>query len=195
MKNKILISLIVVFIYSNFSAQNIDYVLLKDINNSYTTSGEKIQSVFSNSVTPIMIGVPAGILAYSLFKKDSIARQKFYTIVSSELFAGIITTSLKLAFKRERPFTTYPNDIFKHSDAGSYSFPSGHTSAAFSLATSVSLEFPKWYVIAPTMLWAGTVGYSRMYLGVHYPSDVLVGAIIGAGTSYLCYKANKWIRH
>ena len=195
MQNKILISLIVVFIYSNFSAQNIDYVLLKDINNSYTTSGEKIQSVFSNSVTPIMIGVPAGILAYSLFKKDSIARQKFYTIVSSELFAGIITTSLKLAFKRERPFTTYPNDIFKHSDAGSYSFPSGHTSAAFSLATSVSLEFPKWYVIAPTMLWAGTVGYSRMYLGVHYPSDVLVGAIIGAGTSYLCYKANKWIRH
>jgi membrane-associated phospholipid phosphatase len=195
MQNKILISLIVVFIYSNFSAQNIDYVLLKDINNSYTTSGGKIQSVFSNSVTPIMIGVPAGILAYSLFKKDSIARQKFYTIVSSELFSGIITTSLKLAFKRERPFTTYPNDIFKHSDAGSYSFPSGHTSAAFSLATSVSLEFPKWYVIAPTMLWAGTVGYSRMYLGVHYPSDVLVGAIIGAGTSYLCYKANKWIRH
>ena len=73
MQNKILISLIVVFIYSNFSAQNIDYVLLKDINNSYTTSGEKIQSVFSNSVTPIMIGVPAGILAYSLFKKGSIA--------------------------------------------------------------------------------------------------------------------------
>ncbi len=174
--------------------QSLDFTLLKSINSSYTETGGKIQSIFSNSVTPLMIGVPAGILAYSLFKKDSISRQKFYTIASSELFAGIITTSLKFAFKRDRPFKTYPNDIFKHSTAGSLSFPSGHTSAAFSLATSVSLTFPKWYVIAPSMIWAGTVGYSRMYLGVHYPSDVLVGAIIGAGTSYLCYKANKWIR-
>jgi membrane-associated phospholipid phosphatase len=176
-------------------SQNLDFTLLKSINNSYTETGGKIQSVFSNSVTPLMISVPAGILAYSLFKKDSISRQKFYTIASSELFAGIITTSLKFAFNRERPFKTYPNDIFKHSTAGSLSFPSGHTSAAFSFATSLSLEFPKWYVIAPSMVWAGTVGYSRMYLGVHYPSDVLVGAIIGAGTSYLCYKANKWIRN
>ena len=179
---------------SSFS-QNLDITLLKSINHSYTETGGKIQSTFSNSVTPLMIGIPAGILAYSLFKKDSILRQKFYTIASSELFAGVISTSLKFVFKRERPFSTYPNDIFKHSNAGSYSFPSGHTSAAFSLATALSLEFPKWYVIAPSMLWAGTVGYSRMYLGVHYPSDVLVGAIIGAGTSYLCYKANKWIRN
>ncbi len=175
-------------------SQNLDFTLLKSINNAYTETGGKIQSTFSNSVTPLMIGVPAGILAYTLFKKDSISRQKFYTIASSELFAGIITTSLKFAFHRDRPFKTYPNDIFKHSSAGSLSFPSGHTSAAFSLATSVSLAFPKWYVIAPSMLWAGTVGYSRMYLGVHYPSDVLVGAVIGAGTSYLCYKANKWLR-
>ncbi len=193
--HKIIFFLLITYssVSSSFS-QNLDFTLLKSINNTYTETGGKIQSTFSNSVTPLMIGVPVGILAYSLFKKDSISRQKFYTIVSSELFAGIITTSLKFAFKRERPFSTYPNDIFKYSNAGSYSFPSGHTSAAFSLATSVSLEFPKWYVIAPSMLWAGTVGYSRMYLGVHYPSDVLIGAIIGAGTSYLCYKANRWIR-
>ena len=194
MKTKIYNTLIFIFFCSNLRAQNIDYTILKDINHSYTTNGGKIQSAFSNSVTPLMIGVPVGLLAYSLFKKDSIMRQKFYTIASSELFTGVIATSLKFAFHRTRPFNTYPNDIIKHSNAGSYSFPSGHTSAAFSLATSISLEFPKWYVIAPSMLWAGTVGYSRMYLGVHYPSDVLVGALIGAGTSYLCYKANKWLR-
>ena len=194
MKTKIYNTLIFIFFCSNLRAQNIDYTILKDINHSYTTNGGKIQSAFSNSVTPLMIGVPVGLLAYSLFKKDSIMRQKFYTIASSELFTGVIATSLKFAFHRTRSFNTYPNDIIKHSNAGSYSFPSGHTSAAFSLATSISLEFPKWYVIAPSMLWAGTVGYSRMYLGVHYPSDVLVGALIGAGTSYLCYKANKWLR-
>ena len=187
--------LLLLLFFVQAKAQNIDYTLLKQINSSYTARGGKVQSVITNSVTPIMIAVPAGILAYSLFKKDSITRQKFYTIASSELFTGIITTSLKFAFNRERPFKTYPNDIFKHATAGSLSFPSGHTSAAFSVATSLSLEFPKWYVIAPSMLWASTMGYSRMYLGVHYPSDVLVGAIIGAGTSYLCYKANKWLHH
>ncbi len=187
--------LLLLLFFVQAKAQNIDYTLLKQINSSYTERGGKVQSVITNSVTPIMIAVPAGILAYSLFKKDSIARQKFYTIASSELFTGIITTSLKFAFNRERPFITYPDDIFEHAKAGSLSFPSGHTSAAFSVATSLCLEFPKWYVIAPSMLWASTVGYSRMYLGVHYPSDVLVGAIIGAGTSYLCYKANKWLHH
>ena len=191
---KIFYSLLFFFLVTtSLFSQNVDYTLLKSINGSYSTTGGKIQSVFSNSVNPLTFAVPAGLLAYSLFKKDSITRQKFYTIASSELVAGIITTSIKLAVRRDRPFKTYP-DIQKHSDAGSLSFPSGHTSAAFSIATSVSLAFPKWYVIAPSMLWAGTVGYSRMYLGVHYPSDVIVGAIIGAGTSYLCYKANKWIR-
>jgi membrane-associated phospholipid phosphatase len=67
------------------------------------------------------------------------------------------------------------------------SFPSGHTSMAFSLATSVSLAYPKWYVIFPSYLWAGAVGYSRMDLGVHYPSDVLFGAALGAGSAYLCH--------
>lgn len=174
-------------------AQNLDYTLLKSINHSYTSTGGKIQSGITNSVTPLAIAVPAGILAYSLFKKDSITRQKFYTIASSEFFAGVITTSLKFAVHRERPFKTH-SDITKYSVAGSLSFPSGHTSAAFSIATSISLAFPKWYVVAPSLLWASIAGYSRMYLGVHYPSDVIVGAVIGAGTSYLCHKANQWIR-
>ena len=55
------------------------------------------------------------------------------------------------------------------------------------------MEYPKWYIIAPSFAWASAVGYSRMHLGVHYPSDVAVGAIIGSGSAYLSYKANKWI--
>jgi membrane-associated phospholipid phosphatase len=192
---KIIYSFILITIgSSSYFAQDLDYKILKNINSSYTVTGGKIQTTITNSITPVTIAVPAGILAYSLFKRDSISRIKFYTIASSELVTGIITTSLKLAIRRERPFSSH-NDIVKYSDAGSLSFPSGHTSAAFSIATSLSLEFPKWYVIVPSMLWASTMGYSRMYLGVHYPSDVIVGAIIGAGTSYLCYKANKWLHH
>lgn len=61
----------------------------------------------------------------------------------------------------------------------------------FALATSLSLSYPKWYIIVPSYAWAGSVGYSRMDLGVHYPSDVLAGAVIGAGSAWLTYYINK----
>ncbi len=108
------------------------------------------------------------------------------------LVSAFISTALKYSFKRERPFKTYP-DLEKEASGGGYSFPSGHTSDAFATATALSIAFPKWYVIAPSFVWAGAVGYSRMDLGVHYPSDVLAGAIVGSGSAYLTYKLNKWI--
>jgi membrane-associated phospholipid phosphatase len=43
------------------------------------------------------------------------------------------------------------------------------------------------------MLWASTVGYARMYQGVHYPTDVLAGAIVGAGSAWVTYKAQQWV--
>ena len=69
--------------------------------------------------------------------------------------------------------------------------PSGHTSGAFNLATSLTLSYPKWYVAAPSYLWASGVAYSRMYIGVHYPSDVFIGALLGSGTAWLNYYINK----
>jgi membrane-associated phospholipid phosphatase len=98
---------------------------------------------------------------------------------------------LKKIVNRPRPFVTYSDIFQKDSHVGPYSFPSGHTSSAFALATSVSLCYPQWYIVAPMALWAITVGYSRMYLGVHYPSDVLVGALIGSGCAVLTHYINR----
>ena len=117
-----------------------------------------------------------------------------FEIASATAINGLFTTTIKLSVHRERPFITYPNDITKYSVAGSYSFPSGHTSMAFCTATSISLMYPKWYIIVPAYLWAGSVGYSRMYLGVHYPTDVLAGALIGTGTSIGTHYIFKYIK-
>jgi membrane-associated phospholipid phosphatase len=58
----------------------------------------------------------------------------------------------------------------------------------------LSLSFPKWYVIGPAYSYAILVAYSRSYLGVHYPGDILAGAIIGTGSSFLTWKLQRKIQ-
>lgn len=71
------------------------------------------------------------------------------------------------------------------------SFPSGHASLSAALVTSWGLSYPRWYVVAPGALWATGVALSRVHLGVHYPSDVLVGTILGTGIALLVHQ----VRH
>lgn len=105
-----------------------------------------------------------------------------------------ISTALKYAVSRPRPYNTYPGDIIKRDNAGPYSFPSGHTTAAFGVATSLSLTYKKWYVATPAYLYAGLVAYSRMRLGMHYPTDVLTGALLSTGSGFLTWKLDEIIR-
>lgn len=191
MKNFVLIALF--FAASgSVSAQNVDIDLLKTINIDRNKSLDPTFQFITNSVAPLTIAIPVGFITYALIKKDSSSKSKAIIVCSSVLMAGIISTSLKYAVNRDRPFVTY-SFIQKETDGGGPSFPSGHVSSAFSLATSIVIAYPKWYVIVPSFLWAGAVGYSRMDLGVHYPSDVLAGAIIGSGSTLLSYKLNQWI--
>ena len=103
---------------------------------------------------------------------------------------------MKQVFKRERPFVTIRNVSYDkyNSPTDRYSFPSGHTATAFSMATSLTLRYPdKPVIIAMSYLYAAIIGYGRMYLGVHYPSDVIGGMIIGSGSAALIYSLRKEI--
>jgi membrane-associated phospholipid phosphatase len=190
--SKICSLFILLFCFSVSNAQNSDIDLLKKINLNRNTGIESTMIGITNSVMPISIGTPVIIYAVGLIEKDSTTKKKAIFIGETLAASVFISVALKSITKRDRPYDTYP-DIDNVTVENSYSFPSAHTSSAFATATSLSMAYPKWYVIAPSFLWAGTVGYSRMYLGVHYPTDVLAGAIVGSGSAYLCYKLNKWI--
>jgi membrane-associated phospholipid phosphatase len=185
-----LLALLVFFLTVQLSAQNLDIRILRSVNSQQTLPSDGFFQFMSNSSVYVVAGIPACMTAAGLIKHDEkLKRSALVTIAASALCAGI-TTTIKYSVNRERPFITYP-DIGKKSYGGSPSFPSGHTSSAFATATSVSLAWPEWYVILPSYTWAGTVAYSRMDLGVHYPSDVLAGAIIGAGTAWFSFEVNK----
>ncbi|KIA85924.1 hypothetical protein OA85_11450 [Flavobacterium sp. AED] len=180
------------FCVSIVNAQNIDINILRDINVNRNKNLDPTFKLVSKSALPISIAAPIIIYSVGLIKKDSAIKKQAIFIGETFLVNAFVTTALKQVVKRKRPFDSY-TDIDQAISAGGYSFPSGHTSIAFATATALSMAYPKWYVIAPSFVWASAVGYSRMHLGVHYPSDVFAGAILGTGSAYLTYKANKWI--
>jgi membrane-associated phospholipid phosphatase len=192
--NRIFLTTLFFLIPTGIFSQNIDVRLLKWINSEETLNSDKYFRFISNSDSYAVIGMPIILAGAGLIRDDNkMFRNACVMAAASVLNAGV-TNALKYTVNRERPFETYP-DIFKKAKAGSPSFPSGHTSSAFATATSLSLTYPRWYVIVPSFAYAGTVGYSRMHLGVHYPSDVVAGAVIGAGCAYLTYKVNNALQN
>ena len=72
---------------------------------------------------------------------------------------------------------------------GSYGFPSCHSANSFALAVFVCCLFPRKRITLFILAWAALNSYTRLYLGVHYPGDLLVGAVIGSAYGALCYLA------
>ncbi len=153
-------------------------------------SETKKMLVLSNSLGYVAYGIPAALMVGGVVRHDGQMRQNALYVGSSAAITLGATLLMKTIFKRRRPFVQNLKIVAVY-NAGSTSFPSGHTSTSFAVATALSRAYPKWYVIVPSYLWAGSVGYSRMYLGVHYPSDVVGGALLGTTTSWLLRPAIK----
>ena len=175
-------------------AQNLDIDMLKAIHTPAPLASDPYMAFISDSHYAVCVGVPLGLGLAGLIERDeTLVMDAVEVGVASAINLGLAHL-VKNSLYRTRPYDAYPGLFLKKSDGGSGSFPSGHTSAAFATATSLSLNVPKWYVVVPAYTWASAVGYSRMHLGVHYPSDVLAGALLGAGSAWVTYKLNKWLQ-
>lgn len=105
----------------------------------------------------------------------------------SALFAFAIEVSayliLKNVIRRNRPQASIQGLQALITPSDKFSFPSGHTGAAFVFATLIIQFYPLWTLTI--LIWAILIGASRVLLGVHYPGDILAGATLGIGSALL----------
>jgi len=174
--------------------KNIDTSLFRTINNSRNNFLSSVIPLTDKSVFPSAFLLPIGLFTYSRLNKNYYDENSAILAGFSEIAGTAVTLAIKNLFKRERPFRELKNVYYddKNSPTDRYAFPSNHTNATFAMATALTLRYPdKPVLIVGSYLYASIVAYGRIYLGVHYPADVLGGIIVGSGSAVLIYSLRK----
>lgn len=165
---------------------------LHKLQNKRTASKTSFNKFLSGTATPVSLGTPLTLWVVGMIDKNNTLKKDALFTLESFAFSQALTFATKAIVNKPRP-NEYDPTLIALRNAKNGSFPSGHTAEAFSTATSLTLMTRKWYVAVPAYTWATLVGQSRLYLGVHYPSDVIGGAVLGCGSAWLSYKLNKWM--
>ncbi|MBL7575355.1 undecaprenyl-diphosphatase [Peptoniphilus asaccharolyticus DSM 20463] len=113
-------------------------------------------------------------------------RELSLEIILSLIVSTLLVQILKRIFSRNRPYWILENLNTYGIDLSDYSFPSGHSAAAFTLGMTIALNYPAIKIVV--LIVATLIAISRIYLGVHYPTDVLAGVIIGIIASVIVHE-------
>lgn len=181
------------FCQQDHDGQNLDVRGLAVV---YCTTAPAVRGplgAMHSTARPVFFGAaPAAWLRAGLLRRMDAASEAYRLTVSQGVTYGVVV-GVKRAVGRPRPYVSRALDAreerYGPMNEGEMhvSFPSGHAGISAALVTSWSLSHPHWYVIGPGAVWAAGVGMSRLYLGVHYPSDVLTGAVVGTGVALLVH--------
>ena len=132
------------------------------------------------SLVIIGIGLVADLVSRRRFPLGAVLAAVSYGV------ATVLANALKIAFDRPRPPVGHPEIDPLVAVPHSASMPSGHATGAFAAAVAVGLVHPRlrW----PLLALAALIALSRVWLGVHYLSDVIVGAVLGSAVAYVAWR-------
>lgn len=161
------------------SLNSLDYNLLIQIHSA-------TQSSFLDSVMPYVTNLGELGAVWVLLSLFLIANKKYRNVGIMCLAAMLLTTAigegiLKHLIQRPRPFVQYTAIELLIPKPSSSSFPSGHTGSSFAAAWILSRNLKK--AAVPAYILAAAIAFSRLYLMVHFPSDVLAGILIGTASA------------
>ena len=126
-------------------------------------------------------------LALLLFRPTR--RAGFSALCAMVIGLVVVNLTIKPLMARERPWLVIEGFVNLVEEHDPNSFPSGHTNAAFAFALALCMAAPKRWMKITAVCMAVVMGLSRLYVGVHFPSDVLAGAAIGS----LCGLLGAWV--
>lgn len=133
---------------------------------------------FASYLAYILVAVFLAFLLYSSYVRREKLEILVVTAISVVVARGVITELIRFFYHRPRPFSELP-EMRQLIDTTSWSFPSGHATFFFAMATAVYLYNKKWGI--GFFIAAVLIAVSRVIAGIHYPSDVIGGALIGIG--------------
>jgi membrane-associated phospholipid phosphatase len=137
----------------------------------------KVVEPFGSEYSWAVIGA-YGIAGF-LFHAPDAKNIFFDSVMASILASGIITPTLKFVIGRERPDESVSDTSFHPFSGSDNSFPSGHATQAFAVASVISAHSDQVWVSVTAYTLAGLVGFARIYHNAHWTSDVTAGALIG----------------
>lgn len=171
-----------------FDLKIISYI--QSLENEYLTVFYKMITIIADTYQSAIITI---LLVTFLYLKKYYREALFLAITMTT--CGLAMPLLKNIFSRERP------NIYRLIEISGYSFPSGHTTSATTMYLTLAIillsimkKLNKYFVFSIAVLGIVIIGSSRIYLGVHYPTDVMAGICLGisiVSTVYCLYYSNS----